>query len=216
MSFLLSVFRPSRRKPPAPVLAVPAQPVIIPGTPFGTDWMWRPDLWAGTIEPDVFDKCETGQRIGTCASVFHDCAQRDLKVSQVGNSSNKPVSPFAVQFEVGDFSGSFLSLALDLPDTAVRDMQKRHLFRLEADVECDAGISIYARLNIKHGPNTEKVLQHVPAGSGTISAEFDLAYTQLNVKRVEKIWLDLIFEDPSGKTFTLQNARMIRRPRSEL
>ena len=46
--------------------------------------------------------------------------------------------------------------------------------------------------------------------------EFDLAYTKLNEKRVEKLWLDLIFEGPEMNQVTLRDLTFSRRPRAEL
>ncbi len=55
-------------------------------------------------------------------------------------------------------------------------------------------LEIFARLNIKHGPNTEQIVRELPLSKDNIVVEFDLAYTKLNENRVENIWLDLIFE----------------------
>jgi hypothetical protein len=46
--------------------------------------------------------------------------------------------------------------------------------------------------------------------------EFDLAYTKLNEKRVEKMWLDLIFEGPQMNQVVLRDLTFSRRKRAEL
>ncbi len=46
--------------------------------------------------------------------------------------------------------------------------------------------------------------------------EFDLSYTNLNEKRVEKIWLDLIFEGPEMNQVTVRDITFSRLPRAEL
>ena len=46
--------------------------------------------------------------------------------------------------------------------------------------------------------------------------EFDLAYTKLNEKRVERIWLDLIFEGPEMNQVTIRDLTLSRYPRAEL
>ena len=67
---------------------------------------------------------------------------------------------------------------------------------------------IFARLNIGHGPNTEEITQVLgemqPGLASEQVVEFDLAASQMNEKRLDKIWLDLILEKPA------MNAAMIR------
>jgi len=46
--------------------------------------------------------------------------------------------------------------------------------------------------------------------------EFDLAYTKLNEKRVESMWVDLIFEGPEMNQVTLRDVTFSRNPRAEL
>ena len=46
--------------------------------------------------------------------------------------------------------------------------------------------------------------------------EFDLAYSKINEKRVEKLWVDLIFEGPEMNQIILRDVTFSRRPRAEL
>ena len=46
--------------------------------------------------------------------------------------------------------------------------------------------------------------------------EFDLAYTKMNEKRVEKMWIDLIFEGPEMNQITFRDVTVSRRPRADL
>jgi hypothetical protein len=46
--------------------------------------------------------------------------------------------------------------------------------------------------------------------------EFDLAYTKLNEKRVESMWVDLIFEGPQMNQETIRDVTFLRNPRAEL
>ena len=55
-------------------------------------------------------------------------------------------------------------------------------------------LEIFARLNIKHGPNTEPIVRELPLHKADIVVEFDLAYSNLNEERVEKAWIDLILK----------------------
>jgi hypothetical protein len=77
-------------------------------------------------------------------------------------------------------------------------------------------IEIFARLNVKHGPNTEQIVRELPLNEEEIVVEFDLAYTKLNENRIEKIWLDLIFEGPEMNQVILRDLTFSRRKRAEL
>ena len=72
------------------------------------------------------------------------------------------------------------------------------------------------RLNIKHGPNVEQIVRELPLNEEEVMVEFDLAYTKVNEKRIEKLWLDLIFEGPEMNQIILRDVTVSRRPRAEL
>ncbi|MEJ2029082.1 MAG: DUF6478 family protein, partial [Maritimibacter sp.] len=56
----------------------------------------------------------------------------------------------------------------------------------------------------------------LPLGEDDVMAEFDLAYTKLNEKRVESAWVDVIFERPENNQVILRDVTFSRRPRAEL
>ena len=95
-------------------------------------------------------------------------------------------------------------------------MERRHLIRLETLIEMEKPIEIFARLNIQHGPNVEQLVRELPLHQDEVVVEFDLAYTNLNEKRVEKLWLDLIFEGPENNQIIVRDLTFSRRPRAEL
>ena len=77
-------------------------------------------------------------------------------------------------------------------------------------------VELFARLNIRHGPNTEQIVREMPLDSDTTKAEFDLAYIDLKEKRIEKVWVDLIFENPEMNQITLRDLTFSRRPRAQV
>ena len=88
--------------------------------------------------------------------------------------------------------------------------------RLETSVETEKPLEIFARLNIRHGPNTEQIVRELPAGDGEAWIEFDLAYTNINERRIDRMWLDLIFEGPEMNQIILRDVTLSRRPRAEI
>ncbi len=69
---------------------------------------------------------------------------------------------------------------------------------------------------MRHGPNTEQVVRELPLNAEDVWVEFDLAYTKVNEKRVEKAWVDLIFEGPEMNQIVIRDLTFSRRPRAEL
>jgi hypothetical protein len=184
-------------------------------TPMGTDWAWRPMLWKGPIPVTGAASVLSKAMICEGATVFHDCRSSELTIRQIRNTREADLAPFGVRMDVFRFDGSFLSIALDLPPEAVEGVRHTHLFRLDAIVELEKPLEIFARLNIKHGPNVEQLVRELPLNDDEVMVEFDLAYTKMNEKRVERIWVDLIFEGPEMNQVTLRDVTFSRRPRAE-
>ena len=46
--------------------------------------------------------------------------------------------------------------------------------------------------------------------------EFDLAYSNMNERRVEAAWIDLIFEGPEMNQIVLRDLTFSRRPRAQI
>lgn len=184
--------------------------------PMGTDWSYRPEIWRGPLRAAGAVAVETKTPIGSEASIFHDCKVSELTVRQIRNTREKDLAPFGLRMDVFHFDGSFLSLVIDLPPDAVAGLERRHLIRMACIVELEKPLEIYARLNVKHGPNVEQVVRELPLNEEEIFVEFDLAYTRMNEKRVEKMWVDLIFEGPELNQIILRDVNLSRRPRAEL
>lgn len=184
--------------------------------PLGSDWAYRPQAWRGPLDRPGAAGVENKTPIGDEVTVFHDCQVSEITLRQIRNSREADLAPFGLRMDVFRFDGSFLSLAIELPAEAVAGLQRRHLVRLATIVEMEKPLEIFARLNVKHGPNVEQVIRELPVQEEEVIVDFDLAYTKLNEKRVEKMWLDLIFEGPEMNQIILRDVAMSRRPRSEL
>ncbi|WP_444463779.1 DUF6478 family protein [Rhodobacter capsulatus] len=184
--------------------------------PLGCDWVWRPDLWCGPVVPSGLVGAESRSRIGADVTLFHDCRDSEITLRQIRNTRPQDRAPFGLRLDVFRFEGSFLSLVLDLPEDGVAGLKRTHLIRLAMSVELERPIEIFCRLNVKHGPNTDQLVREMPLGSGTDFVEFDLAYTKMNEKRVEKIWVDLIFEGPQMNQIQLRDLTFARHPRADI
>ena len=136
----------------------------LPQMPLGTDWSWRPDLWRGALlEPGAV---ASGDRtaLGDGVALYHDCPLGEVVVRQVRNDKPEDRAPYGLAIDVFGFKGSFLSLALNLPDAAVQGLKSRHLVRVEMVIDSDGPVRAYTRLNIKHGPNLAQPVSSLPRG----------------------------------------------------
>lgn len=184
--------------------------------PPGTDWAWRPNLWRGPLKQRGMAAVESKTMVGDEVTIFHDCRISELTVRQLRNQREEDLAPFALRMDVFRFDGSFLSAVIELPADICATLLRRHLVRLDMIVELEKPLEIFARLNIRHGPNTDQVVREMPLHQNDVFVEFDLAYTKLNEKRVERMWVDLIFEGPEMNQITLRDVTFARYPRAEL
>ncbi len=184
--------------------------------PLHCDWAWRPDLWRNRLSPPGIAAAPNRAKLGSEVTLFHDCALSELSLLQLRNQRECDLAPFGLRMDVFQFDGSFLSLAIDLPQEGVTGLKRRHLVRLNTVVEMEKPLEIFARLNVRHGPNTEQIVRELPLGADEVVVDFDLAYTKMNEKRVEAAWLDLIFEGPQMNQVILRDVNFSRRPRAEI
>lgn len=196
--------------------AAPGLGAGLPRMPLGTDWVWRPDIWRGPISVSgaVAKDARTG--ISDDLAVYHDCPLGELVLRQIRNTAEADRAPFGLAVDVFGFRGSFLSLAVTLPEAAVLGLKARHLIRLDAVIDSDRPLRGFVRLNIKHGPNVEQMVSAIPSDGREKLVEFDLAYARIDEGRIERAWLDLIFNDAAMTRITLRDLAVSRRPRAEL
>lgn len=186
-------------------------------TPLGTDRSWRPELWATRVTPGAIAAAQTRDALGGELKVFHDCTDSELTLRQIRNTRAEDLAPYGLRMDVFRFDGSFLSLVLDVPQMMLDGLRLSHLVRLDLRIEMEKPLEMFARLNVKHGPNTEQIVREIPLdGSVETWVEFDLAYTKLNEKRIESAWIDLIFEGPQMNQVVVRDLNVSRHPRAEI
>jgi len=184
--------------------------------PTGTRWSWRPQLWRGRVAPKAIVGVTSGQDIGPSVKLFHDCPLEELTARQIRNTREEDLAAFGLGLEVFGFDGSFLSLAVDLPLEATDGLRKRDIIQAHLLMERERPMAIFARLNIKCGPNTSQLLQELPAGQQDVTADFDLAYADIAENRIDALWLDLIIDQPAMNRLQIRDLTFCRYPRAEI
>jgi Family of unknown function (DUF6478) len=197
-------------------LASPALGAGLPRQPLGTDWAWRADVWRGPLPQPGLIAAAASNRVSDDLSLYHDCPQGEVVLRQSRNTGTDDRAPFGLLVEIFDFQGSFLSLATSLPPEAVQGLKARYLVRVDGLIDADRPLHGFARLNVKHGPNVAQLVSDLPRQGGAVAVEFDLAYARLDEARIERAWLDLIFNDVGMTGIALRDLVVSRRPRAEL
>lgn len=182
--------------------------------PEKADWVWRPPALSEPVTPRALVGLKNRSRFGDALTVFHDCAQPDLTLSQVPNT--EAGAPFCLTLDTYYFDGTFLSVVLDLPSEAVAGLTRSYVVRVSAVLERERQMEVFARLNIQHGPNTEQIARELDVSKPECQVEFDLAYSELNERRVEKAWIDLIFEGAQMNEVILRDLSVGRYMRAPL
>jgi hypothetical protein len=188
--------------------------------PAGTDWRWRPEILRARNAIPALVAPVSGQWLSDEVALFHDCPQRSLILRQLRNRRATDLSDYALALEIMGFQGSFLSFSLGLPPEAREDLGGHHIIRLETTLQSERPITVYARLNIQQGPNTETILRQMgdPIDGYNCSRviEFDLGYADMSQRSVDKAWVDVIFEAPYMNAVTLRDVILSRHARAQI
>ncbi|SFH09333.1 hypothetical protein SAMN04488020_106219 [Palleronia marisminoris] len=186
-----------------------------PEGPRDSDWVWRPSLFRTRLPVPGHAGVTSDTPLGDAAKVFHDCTLSEISVSQ-RPGLGRAAAPFVLAVEVLDFEGSFLSLAVDLPPAATEGLTLSHIIQLSMTVEAERPIAIFARLNVKHGPNVEQMVRELDLPEAAAELEFDLAYSGIAEARAERAWIDIIFDDPRMNRVEFGDMVVSRRLRAEV
>jgi len=188
--------------------------------PAGTDWRWRPRILQAPNELPTLAAPENGRWLSPEVALFHDCAHRAVILRQTRNRRATDLAEFALALEVMGFSGSYLSFSLALPPEALEGLSGQNVLRLDSVLQSERPITVYARLNVQQGPNTQKMLRQlgdpIKGANNSRVVEFDLGYAELSHRPVEKAWIDLIFEGPHMNAVVLRDIVTSRHLRAQI
>jgi hypothetical protein len=164
-----------------------------------------------------------GRSLGDGLAVFHDCPLLDMRQTQLDQEDARGGPPHAFAIEVGRFSGSYLSLVVDLPAPVAQGLTRKHLVSMRAQLALSGPTEVYARLNLRHGPNTDALIRKAMVGAAAsgsdvtdLQVDFDLATVAIEADRMAAGWVDLIVSRPEGLRLEVRDIVLSRRLRAVL
>lgn len=188
----------------------------MPGLPPSTDWTHRPDPWARALRPAGFAPAAPQTPLAKGVTLYHDGKNRGIIARQTASTSPDQSPPFSLCIEIFDFDGSFLSLVIEAPPAAILDLAKTHILRVSLALTAEQPVEVQARLNLRHGPNTEQVSADFPKLSGRNAAEFDLAGVPFKETRAGQVWFDLFIESPPMNKMEITDLFLSRHRRAQI
>lgn len=184
--------------------------------PHNTDWFWRPEAWRLASQSQDIGSVQDQTKFGDEVTLFHDCDNSDITLRQFRNMQLEDTVPYGLRLDLLRFDGGFLSVVLDLPKEPIVSLTRDHILMVNSSIKMSRTIRVFVRLNIKHGPNTETLVRELQTARANASVEFDLAYSKINEKRIERAWVDVIFENPETNVFLLRDLTFSRHPRANI
>lgn len=203
--------------PPPASHDVPAPPAGLPW-PLHCDWAWRPPAWQDGPAQAVLLAPGTGAAVADGVTVHHTCAAEGVRLER---ETGLGPAPFGLRLSAEGGAEGFVSLAIDLPPAAWAGLRPEHMLGLYLALPEPAAGALYARVNLRHGPNTATALRAIPperqCPEGAL-VEFDLVHLRFNPRRVGHVWCDLILagEGRTGRlSACLSEVAFTRRPRAD-
>ena len=149
-------------------------------------------------------------------TLYHDDPSNSLNASQQQATNSQSVAPLALALETRGFTGKFVSLALDLPKDAWRGLSKSELIGLELRIDVSRPCKVFGRANVRHGPNTEKLLREIDLSRGADRVAFELLFSSIEIEKVSSIWVDVIIEDPADCQILIHDCVVTRHLRANV
>jgi len=184
--------------------------------PSDSDWAWRPPVFCTRLLVPGQAGVTNGALMGDALKIFHDCTHSEISVRQRAGRGQAGAAPQVIDLDVMGFDGSFLSLVVDLPPEAIRGLSMSHIVQIDLMVEYERPLELFARLNIKHGPNVEQVVRELDLREPRVTAEIDLAYTDIVEAQIDRAWLDIIVGQPRMNRLSIRDFVLSRRLRAEM
>lgn len=162
--------------------------------------------WKGRHGPTVLTSlaCRRNRRFGPTRrrgfalggiSVYHDSDGGAFAFSQRPARVDGSSLRFELFFESYEFQGSYLSLALSIPDH-LRRPKVGEVLAARLDALASRRVKTFLRLNMKSVDASDVLHADGQIGDGAARFEFDMSFAAFEPGEKDQIWLDIIFDRP--------------------
>ncbi|MEM7668857.1 MAG: DUF6478 family protein, partial [Pseudomonadota bacterium] len=135
----------------------------------------------------------SGTRLCDELSVFHDADTPALRIDRIAPAGDAPF----LRLTCYRFEGTFLSLALAIPESLSTRMRAGHELILDVTANSSRPVALDTRLNISIAGEMEELFSHRILTKGTRRIRYDLQHFDLRDETVGNAWCDLIFKHPA-------------------
>lgn len=183
----------------------------VPGwEPENARWALRVDMFEQAMTPSGYAPLADRSTLSAGITVYTDdtAPQVGLRQIELGERSR-----FGLVLDVYALAGSFLSFAVGLPKSRAQALSPSDLVACELEATFETPVDISIRLNLRSGPNTERVIRPWVPGQ---AVEFDLFYADFDPERMQDAWIDIILPPHAMNRIELRDLRIWCSPRAEL
>lgn len=161
----------------------------------GAEWTWRPDFFLAPQDQTIWTNPPSGLRPGAGLSVYHDSDGGAFTLAQRPARGERSTLRYEIFFESYEFRGSYLSLAMGVPDH-VRRPKAGEILVVEIDFAASRRIKAFLRLNMKTTQTSDVLHADGAIGDGRARFEFDMSFAAFEPTEKDRLWLDIIFDRP--------------------
>ena len=147
------------------------------------------DPESAKITPRRFDEPASGTQISDRITLFHDADDGNF-ACVVGHD------PF-VRLTLYQFSGTYLSLAVALRKSDLRQARPGTELQLSMPARLTRPMTIFARLNLRTPEQTETLYETLVLYEHRPDIRFPLDGVRVPHDQIEAGWVDVIFSDPA-------------------
>ena len=174
-----------------------------------------PAVWRIPLAPGECRSAANGSAIGAGVNLYFDGSETLVSWRQKVIAERQEVPGYALVVESGDFDGSYISVAIEVPNRLLRTVTRNSIVRLEMKFRSDRPIDGKFRLNLRRGPNIFAIWQPFDSNVGGQQIDFDLADSGTDPTKTEAMWLDLVVSVSRAPQIELADVRISHRFRAE-
>ncbi len=161
----------------------------------GAEWTHRPEIFSLLQDQTIWTNPRSGLRPGHGLSVYHDSDGGAFTLAQRPARGKGGKLRFELFFESYEFRGSYLSLAIGVPDH-VRRPKVGELLVVEIDMVASRQVKAFLRLNMKSVQTSDVLHADATIGGGRVRFDFDMSFAAFEPTAKDQLWLDIIFDRP--------------------